>query len=85
MKDGVTERERGARVQNVLVQPWQHSDDESHVSIGWSELYNKVLPSCGAIVNDSSRNVWLLFCFQLFYFRVRSSSHNAYFRGKASQ
>lgn len=34
------ERERqSARVRNVFpVQPWQHGGDESHVSIGWSEL-----------------------------------------------
>lgn len=40
MKDSAREREREketqtARVQNVFpVQPWQHSDDENHVSIG---------------------------------------------------
>lgn len=45
MKDWVTERERrkeerlSARVRNVFpVQPWQHGDDESHVSIGWRKL-----------------------------------------------
>lgn len=50
MKDGVREsrrrrerdieRERqSARVRNVFpVLPWEHDDDESHVSIGWSKL-----------------------------------------------
>lgn len=39
MKDSARKRERErtqtARVQNVFpVQPWQHSDNENHVSIG---------------------------------------------------
>lgn len=73
---GYSRRERGARVWNVFpVQQWQHSDNESHVSIDWSDLYNKVLPSCVSIVNGSMKNVWQLLCFQWFYFRVRSSSH----------
>ena len=67
------EREREREVQgvrNVLpVQPWQSGDDESRVSIGWSELYNKLLPSCVAIVNDSMKNVWAVILFSVILFQ----------------
>ena len=75
MKDGVTEgereRERGVQgVRNVLpVQPWQSGDDESSVSIGWSELSNKLLPSCVAIVYDSMKNVWAVILFSVILFQ----------------
>lgn len=79
MKDGVTaterdggrEREREVQgVRNVLpVQPWQNGDDESRVSIGWSELYNKLLPSCVAIVNDSMKDVWAVILFSVILFQ----------------
>lgn len=54
----------------AMAAQWQY-----HVLINCSDLYNKVLPSCMSVVNSSMKNLWQLFCFQWFCFRVRSSSH----------
>lgn len=73
MKDWAAVRAReggGAGVRNVFpVQPWKPDHDESHVSIGWSELYNKVLPSCVDSVNDSMRNVLSVILFSMILFQ----------------
>lgn len=34
-------------------QQWQHSDNESRVSMDWRGLYNKLPPSCASIVKGS--------------------------------